>query len=294
MQFDLNNDDTKIAGADPCKEISFQTMILGLLAKHILPNSTVLGFTRSGQFINDELLKNKAEIFSFVDLTRKDVETMIEVIERPEQRRVVLQFIRSISSELRHQILFVKEIIKLSIKGKIQIGDISSASDLFLTIILGNLQHQDPDGKLVYSKLPADSKNYLKKILELCKDKLQSQKFFRTDGVIKGDEIEDGKWRSRDSNITIPLEFLCKVGVFEISPSVEGEVTLTARHLSFIEFLAAAGILLSSDIESELGKIENTERFRAVTVYIRNDFVKKNIRKNTKIYLILFFIFYNF
>ena len=63
--------------------------------------------------------------------------------------------------------------------------------------------------------------------------------------------------------------------MFEIPPPDCGEVTLTARHLSFIEFLAAAGILLSSDIESELGKIENTERFRAVTVYIRNDFVNK-------------------
>ena len=279
MHFGLNNDDAKIAGADPCKEISFQTMILGLLAKHILPNSTVLGFARSGQSINDELLKNKAEIFSFVDLTRKEVETMIEVIERPEQRNVILEFVQSISHELRHQILYVKEIIKLFIKGKIQIGDISSAlpaSDLFLTIILGNLQHQDPDGKLVYSKLPADSKKYLKEILELCKENIQSQNFFRTAGVIIGEEIEDGKWRSRDSNITISLEFLCKVGVFEISPSDEGEVTLTARHLSFIEFLAAAGILLSSDIESELGNIKDWgERFSEVATYSRNDFVNK-------------------
>ena len=71
------------------------------------------------------------------------------------------------------------------------------------------------------------------------------------------------------------MKFLKAVGVFEIPPPDCGEVTLTARHLSFVEFLAAVGILLSTDIVSELGKIENKERFRAVTVYIRRDFVNQ-------------------
>ena len=72
------------------------------------------------------------------------------------------------------------------------------------------------------------------------------------------------------------MNFLRSVGVFEIPPPDCGEVTLAARHLSFVEFLAAVGILLSSDIESELGKIKNIERFRAVTVYIRKDFVNNS------------------
>ena len=123
----------------------------------------------------------------------------------------------------------------------------------------------------------------LKRIFELCKENLQTD----TTGVIKGDKVGKENWRSRQTDQEFTLKFLKAVGVFEIPPPDCGEVTLTARHLSFIEFLAAAGILLSSDIESELGKIENTERFMAVTVYIRND-LNKNLEKYEDLFNFLF------
>ena len=72
----------------------------------------------------------------------------------------------------------------------------------------------------------------------------------------------------------IPINFVRSCGIFEVPSPSYGELTLTAQHLSFIEFSAAAGILLSSDIKSEIEKIENRDRFKAVTVYIRKDFVR--------------------
>ena len=153
--------------------------------------------------------------------------------------------------------------------GKIPFQGITSASELFLSIILGNLQYQDPDGMTGYSELEDEESENLKKIFELCKENLQTD----TAGVINGDKVGKENWRCRQTDQEFSLKFLKAVGVFEIPPPDCGEITLTARHLSFIEFLAAAGILLSSDIESELGKIENIERFRAVTIYIRNDFI---------------------
>ena len=57
--------------------------------------------------------------------------------------------------------------------------------------------------------------------------------------------------------------------MFDIPPPEAGHLTLTATHLSLVEFSCAAGILLSSDIASEMKKIENDDRFRAVSVYIR-------------------------
>ena len=268
MQFD-GNDDFKIAAADPCEKTSFPTMIQGILAKHILPDSTVLGFTRSGHLVNREILKNKAEIFSFVDLTEEDVEAMInQVIEKPEQRELILECIRSIDRELQKQILFVKEIMKLSLRGRFKIEVINSRTDLFLSIILGNLQYQNPEGKTGYSELLSDHKENLKKTFQVCKISLQKNDELSA-GAMKGDKVEDQNWECQESGIEIPLMFLEALGTFEVPPADVGEVILTAGHLSFVEFMAAAGILLSSDIKSELDKIENEERFKAVTVYMR-------------------------
>ena len=92
-------------------------------------------------------------------------------------------------------------------------------------------------------------------------------------GVIKGTKVGGETWQCDETKLEIPLEFLTSVGIFEVPPSDCGELTLTAQHLSFIEFFAAAGILLTTDIKSELKKIQNWERFQAVSVYIRKYFV---------------------
>ena len=258
--------DATMHAAEVSRDIDLPTLIVGILTKKILPQSTVLGFSRSGDLLNKDLLKGKAEIFTITDIDSDDVETLInKAIDCKEQREAVLKHIRSIDKALQVQILFVKEILKLSLRGKIQLQGITSASELFLSIILGNLQYQEPDGMTGYSELSDEETENLKKIFTLCKENLQKD----SPGVINGDKVGKENWRCRHSDQEFTLNFLKAVGVFEIPPPDGGEVTLTARHLSFVEFLAAVGILLSSDIESELGKIENMERFRAVTFYIR-------------------------
>ena len=264
--------DATIHASDVSEKIDLPTLIVGILTKQILPNSTVLGFSRSGDFLNRDLLKGKAEVFTITDLDSEDVKNLINMaLDSQEQREAVLKQIEKIDEDLKSQILFVKEILKLSLGGKIQFQGITSASELFLSIILGNLQYQDPDGMTGYSELEDEESQNLKKIFEICKENLQTD----TAGVINGDKVGKENWRCRQTDQEFPLKFLKAVGVFEISPPDCGEVTLTARHLSFIEFLAAAGILLSSNIESELEKIENNERFSAVTVFIRNNCVEK-------------------
>ena len=81
------------------------------------------------------------------------------------------------------------------------------------------------------------------------------------------------------SRIHVSLKSLKSVGIFEI-PSTSTSyktLTLTAQHLSFVEFFAAVGIILSSDdddIKAELKKVNNNQRIRAVSVYIWNDLLK--------------------
>ena len=69
--------------------------------------------------------------------------------------------------------------------------------------------------------------------------------------------------------IFLLMTILMILGIFEVPPSDCGQLTLTAQHLSFVEFMAAAGMLLSSNLKSELEKIHSIDRFKAVSVYIR-------------------------
>ena len=340
-------DDATILSADT----DYPTMIAGLLTKQILPHSTVLAFSRHGEFIKYGLLKGEAEVFTFKELDSEDVQYLINMAtDRLEQRQLVLGQIRKIAEDLQNQILFVKEILKLSLRGKMQLDGIRSASELFISIILGNLQYQDLSGVSGYSELSAEVKESLKKMFLLCKQNLQKNPIFSGSdsdslgqsgvfkgdkigndrwksnasdvefseflhsmrnsglvdvptansatakkmfllykqslqknprfsgsdsdslcqcGVFKGDKIGNDRWKSDASDVEFSLDFLRKSGLFEVPTANSGSVVLTAGHLSFVEFMAAAGILLSSDIKSELDKIENEERFKAVSVYIR-------------------------
>ena len=60
-------DDSKIAAVEPSEKISFPTMIVGLLTKQILPDATVLGFSRSASFVNDKFLNGKTQVYSIDD-----------------------------------------------------------------------------------------------------------------------------------------------------------------------------------------------------------------------------------
>ena len=205
------------------------------------------------------------------DIDSDDVETLINMaIDSQEQKEAVLKHIRSIDDDLKTQILFVKEILRLSLRGKIQLQGISSASKLFLSVILGNLLYQDPDGKSGFSELSTNTKENLKDIFKLCKDNLQKAgDETDQDGVLRGTKVGENCWKPHSGDLILPLIFLKSTGMFDIPPPEAGHLTLTATHLSLVEFSCAAGILLSSDIASEMKKIENEDRFRAVSVYIR-------------------------
>ena len=265
-------DDSKIAASEPSEKISYPTMIVGLLTKQILPDATVLGFSRSASFVNDQFLSGKSQVYSIESLTWDDVQNFIlKTTETEELREKILHQLGEIASSLQHDILFLTQIVRIAIEGNSPLGEITTASDLFLTIILGNLRHQDPNRKSGYSELPSTEKMNLKSVFNLCKENFQKDGKDSA-GILKGTKIGEETWRCNETNSEIPLKFLTAIGLFDIPPSDCGELTLTAQHLSFIEFSAAAGILLSSDIKSELEKIENIERFKAVSVYMRKYF----------------------
>ena len=260
------------AAVDPSRDVSYVTMIFGLLTKHILPDAAVLASSRSGDFINKEFLDDKSEVYTFKELSWEDIETFIEnTTESKEIREKALQQLRNIDPDLRKEILFVKLIVKIVKSGDIQLGEITTASDMFLIIIRGNLGYQNSKSDAGFARLPVEQKENLKKLFRLCRENLQTQN--AQAGVIRGTMTEEELWVS-DSGLEIPLPFLKAVGIFEIPPPSYDELTLTAQHLSFIEFFAAVGILLCSDIHSELEKIDDISfyRCRAVFIYMRYGF----------------------
>ena len=91
--------DATIHAADVSGKIDLPTLIVGILTKQILPNSTVLGFSRSGDFLNRDLLKGKAEVFTITDLDSEDVKNLINMaLDSQEQRAAVLKQIEELGS----------------------------------------------------------------------------------------------------------------------------------------------------------------------------------------------------
>ena len=276
------------AAAHPSRDVTKEAMFFGILTNKILPGATVLGFSRSGNYLNKELFYRKSEVYSLVDIGIKDIQEMVqkhaEDPEDPEKMKSVFNKIKQIGL---NQILFVMKILEHQEE---DFENIANASDLFLIILRGNLAFHNHQGDTGFSQiLKGEDKNFVKEIFKLCKENLQNYPSGQGDkiraGVFEGTLIDEENWESAVSGIQVSLKSLKSVGIFDIPSSVYETLTLTAQHLSFVEFFASVGIILSSDIKAELEKIHNKQRIRAVSVYIWNDLLK--IKNLIVLYLIL-------
>ena len=239
--------DANTAVADMSKNISKEVMIFGILTSRILVGATVMGFSRSGNYMNKEYLDNDSKVYSIVDVTINDVEMMIQSQAKDLfQMKSVLKQIKQVGL---NQILFVMKILEH--QGN-DFGEISTATDLFLIILRGNLAFQSQKRDTTFSKLlKDDQKNLIKTVFQLCKGNLQDEQ--KQAGVFNGTVTdEDQYWLPDGYKTRIPLSFLKRVGIFEIPPTNFDQLTLTAQHLSFVEFFASVGILLNLDIKGSL------------------------------------------
>ena len=276
------------AAALPSRDVSKDAMNFGILIKKILPAATVLGFSRSGKFINKEFLHEKAEVYTLVDVIIEDFQkTIQQQLKNSNQIKSIFKKLKQISL---NQIFFVMKILEHQEEN---FENITTASDLFLTILRGNLAFHNQNVDAGFSQMlkGKDQDFFLKKTFQLCKENLQNigknedaekdedaegdevDKYEKWAGVFDGTLTDEENWKSDLSDVSVPLNFLKLVGIFEIPPSSYEALTLTAHHLSFVEFFASVGILLSSDIGAELDKIENWHRTRAVCFYMRYDYI---------------------
>ena len=163
--------DANTAVADMNKDVSKAVMIFGILTSKILVGATVIGFSRSGNYINKEYLDNDSKVYSIVDVTINDVEMMIQgQAKDPIQMKSILKQIRQVGL---NQILFVMKIFEHQ---RDDLGKIKTATDLFLIILQGNMAFQSQKMDATFSKLLKDEETDLMKTLfQLCKQNLQGE-----------------------------------------------------------------------------------------------------------------------
>ena len=71
-------EDSNNAAALPSKKVSKEAMYFGILTNKILPGATVLGFSRSGSFIENEFLNKKSEAYTLLDVELGDIQGIIK------------------------------------------------------------------------------------------------------------------------------------------------------------------------------------------------------------------------
>ena len=188
-------------------------------------------------------------------------------------------FFRFLLNPSLNHILFLMKILKHQ---QDYFQKITTATDLFLIVLRDNLAFHDQKNHTGFAQLLKDKESDLKNIFKLCKENLQLNRTTDDDeglaGVINGSTF-DGNWISEASQIKVSLNVLTSVGIFYISPTSCDTLTLTATHLSFVEFFASIGIILSFNIEAELEKIENQDRITAVSIVIWNDLLNSSTLK---------------
>ena len=163
--------DANTAVANMNKDISKAAMIFGILTSKILVGATVVGFSRSGNYMNKEYLDNDSNVYSIIDVTIEDVKMMIQnQAKDPLKMQSILKQIEQIGL---NQILFVMKIFQHQ---RDNLGKIETATDLFLIILQGNLAFQSQKRDATFSKLLKDEDiDLMKTVFQLCKQNLQGE-----------------------------------------------------------------------------------------------------------------------
>merc|ERR1719495_932404 len=166
-----------------------------------------------------------------------------------------------------------RNVIKLIQMRKVDMKALKSQTDLYLMILLGNLDFHSRKNKGFTELEPPEDHGYLTDCLKIGQHALQNDsqqiKGFKKNKRMNNDSsTQCFKMKALGENVEIPIEFLLKLGIFDITTD-GAEMTLNIIHLSYLEFLAAGSLLRPGvNIREELLKIMSVGRFKAVVMYM--------------------------
>ena len=229
--------------------------------------------------LNDQLLERQALLYDLVPLTETDRDVMVEKMEDniSERGRVQqeLQRISTKSNEVMFKSpLMLKNIIQLVIERKVDVNNLKCPSEVYLMLAMKNLDFQKDEITNFLELDPPEDQDYLMMCMMICQQKIQESEVGGSintiDGIqrnvkVKGLCFEKTVFKER---IQIPIAFIKKLGFFDIRKK-DSKIFLDIVHLSYMEFCCAGSLCRDGvNIEEELSKIKDADRYEAVTTYM--------------------------
>ena len=227
-----------------------------------------------------KLLGEKALLFDLVPLDESDRNAMVEKMEDDivERRRIQeeLERISTRSNEVFFKTpLLLKNIIQLVKEKKVDVALLKNSAEVYLMFSMKNLDFHTDQNTSFLELDPPEDQEYLKMSMMICQQKIQNSEDSGNINTIEGisRNVKDKglcfEKRAFGKKLSVPLNFLQKLGFFDIRKEGGGNIFLDVVHLSYLEFCCAGSLCREGvNIEEELSKIKDTDRFEAVTTYM--------------------------
>ena len=277
----------KRAALHPPMSVDMKTTCVGILDKVIFTGAKVFATGRNIELINTEILKDQAKMWELMPLTKSDREQMVEMMEPDsgERKRIQeeLERVSTVGNNLFLMTpLMTKTVIELSIEKLVDMQRIINSSEIYLMIILKALDYHKDHNTNFTEIDPPEDQFYLEMCLRLCLSQMQGNQNNDNINTIKGiirnvkDMGQCFETKVFGETIRIPVEFVNKIGIFDYRK--EGpNAYLDAIHLSYYEFCAAGALCRNGvDIEAEMSKIKNPDRYEAVAIYLAGLFASNS------------------
>ena len=158
---------------------------------------------------------------------------------------------------------------------KVDVTHLKNSAEVYLMFSMKNLDFHTDQNESFTELDPPEHQVYLKWAMMMCQEQLQNSEEGTNINTIvgisrnvKGEGLCFEKMILNEK-LQIPLDFIKKLGFFDIRKEQGGNVFLDVVHLSYLEFCCAGSLCRKGvNIEEELSKIKDTDRFEAVTTYM--------------------------
>ena len=275
-QFTEKDKETAEAAAtDPDMKVNIRSLALGLMSQTLFPNAKVIALGRTVGNLVDE---DRCIHLQFVPFSPQDTKQLTDGIYLgvADQENLAQN-----EDLLKNPLLLRSALVLKAQNPKLDLSSISN-SNLYLEVFLSNISFNK--GKnLAYTKLSEKERKQFADCLRLCHEAiLESEDSWEEvtkiqAHILTGIEKQTKKglafiYKTETCQIKMSTKFLQKCGIFQYHES-EGSVRLEPSHLSFVEFGAAAFLLIQHNknpavFEQGLKRTKNWSRFHAMASYM--------------------------
>ena len=267
------------AADHPHLDVDMRTACAGILTQKIFPGARVLATGRT-TLINNLLLDGKGILFDLEPLTEADRDTLVTKLEddvsERERIRHELKRISTKSSEVFFKTpLSMRNVVELIQSKKVDVSYLRNATEIYLMFSMKNLDFHTDQNTSFTELDPPEYHDFLKWSMMICQNQIQNSKNDTNINSIEGNlrNVKDSglcfEKKVLRQILQIPLEFIKKLGFFDVRFKDSTTVSLDVVHLSYMEFGCAGSLCREGvDLEKELSKIEDEDRFEAVTTFL--------------------------